>query len=91
MPFTVKDLMIQVLAQDAWYAMPCSGGTLQQPCGQCTSVSGDAGRTGEDEEEDPSTESTKKDKDKDKDKSSQYALAALEEQLRQALARQPHV
>ena len=40
MPFSVKDLMIQVLPEETWYACTCTLGTNQ--CGQCTDLTGDA-------------------------------------------------
>ena len=77
MNFGIKDLMIQVLPEETWHACTCTVGTNQ--CGQCTDVSGDLDG-GDDEEPDPTPDGTSSDAVR------MHALAAVQEQLRQALA-----
>lgn len=89
MAFDVKDLMIHVLPEETWHACTCTGGSNQ--CGQCTAVTADDLGGGGDGEEEPDTKvrATAARPVGGRTGRRVAELAALQAQLREALARRP--
>jgi len=88
MAFDVKDLMIHVLPEETWLACTCNAGTNQ--CGQCTAVTADD-LGGGDGDEEPETKVRASAARPASGRAGRRAaeLAALQAQLREALARRP--